>query len=81
MGEGKIIVSDPIRGSLNSFDLQSQTWSNFSEFELYAHGVFTRFGQSLVFGPSSNINHPDVHAPQLENLPEQAEIMDHTHAN
>ena len=81
VAEGKIIVSDPIRGSLNSFDLQSQTWSNFSEFELYAHGVFTTFGESLIFGPSSNINHPDVHAPQLENLPEQAEIMDHTHAN
>ena len=81
VAEGKIIVSDPITDSLYSFDLQSQIWSKMAEFNIDDEGRFSMFGQSLIFGPSSNINHPDVHAPQLENLPAQAKIMDHTHAN
>ena len=81
LANDKIVIADAIRGSLQALDLQSQTWSKLSELDRYNQGVYTSFGTSLIFGPSININHPDVHAPEQEDLPKEAVVVEHTHPN
>ena len=69
VADGKIIVAggfsetSPVR-EVECFDLKSQSWSQLCDMNLPKSAL------SFVCLPGININHPDVRAPQLEDLPD-----------
>ena len=75
IAEGKIIVaggfSEPMPvGEVECFDLEHQTWSQLCEM------ILPKSALSLIFLPGVNLIHPDLRAPQCEELPDGAVVVD-----
>ena len=68
--DSKIVLAGGM-SCVQCFDLCSQTWSQFPP---SSYGV----GEFMFFLPGINITHPDLHAPQVDELPDGAVIVNPT---
>ena len=67
--DSKIMMLSLI-GEISIFDLKTEQWSQLPfEFSILD------LGAKLMYFPGINISHPEVHQPQLKDLPNQAKIV------